>query len=205
MLDELLAIVDLEDFQRNGSLRLTQIEGTDDSTTLYLEMVGMESFNVQPRWQLVCSGVRDDCLSLGYSYSLQLSNNHVLLWPHTSRTTSLYFHGQCENPSSVVGALYERHWELAGIWIPFYKFLNTRLHMTKLIAGGAGMLADGPEPLVLAYEEVMGQFGFATSHLEPKVQLYWNGEAWVEEKTELWALMLDESYVVAENFVANTA
>jgi hypothetical protein len=64
------------------------------------------------------------------------------------------------------------------------------------------MLADGPEPFVLAYEEVMQRFGFATSHLDPKKPVSWDGQAWVEETANLWVLMIDESYVVAENFVA---
>ena len=125
-----------------------------------------------------------------------------MLWPHTASRTSIYFHGTCENAAAVTGALYERHWELAGRWIPFYTFLNSRIRLTELIAGGGGMLADGPEPFILAYEEVMQRFGFSTSHLEPKAPRYWNGETWTVEISPLSVLLLEDFFVIAESFVA---
>lgn len=202
MLEELLAITNLVDFEDYGSLRLTHVEWSEDALTLFLNVSADEYPNVHPRWQVVCSGVREDCLSLGYSYDLQLSNDHVLLWPHVARRTSTSFYGKSENPSAVAGALYERHWGLAGKWIAFHRFLNPGVRLTELIAGGFGMLAEGPEPLILAYEEVMQQHGFSTSHLDPSKPVYWGGEGWLEEKAALSALVLDESYVVAEKFIA---
>ena len=202
MLEELLAITNLVDFEDYGSLRLANVEWSEGSLTLSLDVSADEYPDVHPRWQVACSGVREDCLSLGYSYDLQLSNDHVLLWPHVARRTSTSFYGRCENPSAVAGALYERHWELAGKWIPFHRFLNPGVRLTELIAGGFGMLAEGPEPLILAYEEVMQRHDFSTSHLDPGKPVYWGGEGWIEEKAALSVLVLDESYVVAENFMA---
>jgi hypothetical protein len=118
------------------------------------------------------------------------------------RTSATSFYGKSANPSAVVGGLYERHWELAGKWIPFHRFLNPGVRLTELIAGGFGMLAEGPEPLILAYEEVMQQHGFSTTHRDPRQPVYWGGEGWLAEKAVLSALVLDESYVVAEHFAA---
>ena len=202
MLDELLAVTNLVDFEDYGSLCLTCVEWSEDALTLSLHVSADEHPDFHPRWQVVCSGVREDCLSLGYAYGLQLSDDHAVLWPHAARRTSTSFYGKCENPSAVAGALYERHRELAGGWIPFHKFLNPEVRLTELIAGGFGMLAEGPEQLILAYEEVMRQHGFLTSHLDPTEPVYWGGGGWREERGALSALILDESYVVAENFMS---
>ena len=202
MLEELLAITNLVDFENYGSLRLTGIEWSEDALILSLNVVADEYPEVHPNWQVVCSNVREDSLSLGYSYELQLFNDHVLLWPHSMRTSATSFYGKSENPSAVAGALYERHWELAGKWIPFHRFLNSGVRLTELIAGGFGTLAEGPETLILAYEEVLQQHGFSTSHSDPRNPVYWAGEGWLPEKAVLSALVLDESYVVAEHFVA---
>ncbi len=202
MLEDLLAITSGIDFEDYGSLLLTRTVWSKDGITLSIDISSDEDPDVHPRWQVLCSGVREDCLSLGYSGDLQLSDDHVLLWPHAARTSAISFYGKAENPSAVAGALYERHWELVGKWIPFHRFLNPGLPLTELISGGFGMLAEGPERLILAYEEVMQQHGFSTSHRDPTNPVYWRGEAWLEQKTALSVLILDESYVVAEEFIA---
>ena len=203
MLDELLAIARRADFENHASLNITRVEGSEYAITFFLDIDANGKLDVHSHWQITCSGVREHSLSLGYSEGIWLSSDHVLLWTHMARTTSLYFHGTCENAAAVSGALYERHWELAGKWIPFYTFLNSRMRLTQLIGGGAGMLADGPEPFILAYEEVLQRFGFATSHLEPKPARHWNGEAWVEEQSALSVLILEDFFIVAEAFSAN--
>ena len=65
------------------------------------------------------------------------------------------------------------------------------------------MLAEGPEPLVLAYEDVMRKHGFSTSHLDPTKPVYWGGNEWLGQKAPAFVLILDDSYVVAEQFVAS--
>ncbi|MGH9900392.1 MAG: hypothetical protein ACRD68_00980 [Pyrinomonadaceae bacterium] len=199
----MLAIADLVDFEDYGSLHLTRIDWEEGSITLWLNVSADECPDIHPRWQVVCPGVREECLSLGCSYDIQLSGDHVLLWPHAARRTSTSFYGKRDNPSAVIGALYERHCELAGKWIPFHRFLNADMRLTELIGGGFGMLAEGPEPLILAYEEVMQRYGFLTSHLDPRKPVYWDGQ-WIETTTALAVLILGESYVVAERFEAKS-
>jgi hypothetical protein len=73
---------------------------------------------------------------------------------------------------SVAGALCERHVDLVEDWIPFEKYLNAEVRLAELIAGSFGMLADGVEPLILAYEEVMQRYGFSTSQHESRPPIY---------------------------------
>jgi hypothetical protein len=65
MLEELLAITNLVDFEDYGSLRLISVEWSEDTLILSLKVSADEYPEVHPSWQVVCSGVRDDCLSLG--------------------------------------------------------------------------------------------------------------------------------------------
>jgi hypothetical protein len=202
MLEDFLAATRGVDFEDYGSLCLTHAERSGGALTLTLEVASDEDPRVHPHWRVVCSGVREDHLSLGDAYDLHFTDDHVLLWPHAAPKSATSFYGRAENPSAVAGALYRRHWELAGKWIPFHRFLNPGVCLTELIAGGFGMLAEGPEPLIVAYEEVMQQHGFSTSHRDPRKPVYWGGNGWLEQKAALSVLSLDESYVVAENFTA---
>ena len=202
MLDELLGIANFMHSEDYGSLCLTRIELSESAITLSLHISADRYPDIHSHWQVVCLGVREHRLSLGHAYQFQLLDDHVLLWPFMARRLSTYFYGKCDNPAAVVGALYDRHWELAGEWIPLHRFLNSRVRLMKLITSGAGMLAEGPQPLILAYEDVMQESGFSTSHVDAGEATYWDGETWLEERAKLSALVLDNSYVVAENFIA---
>jgi hypothetical protein len=175
VLENLLNTTGGIDFEDYGSLRLTTVESDGDS------------------------------LSLGYHYGLEFFDDHVLLWPHLARRTSTSFYGKAENPLTVVGALYQRHKELVGEWLPFHRFLNSNIGLSELISGRFGMLAEGPEPLVLAYEEVMRAHGFSASHLDPTKPVYGGGNERLGHNAPAFVLILDDSYVVAEQFVASPA
>jgi len=203
MLEDLLAIAHLIDRGEDGFFSLTHTEWSADEITLSLDVVTDLLYpDIHPHWQVICSSVREHSLSLGPAYKLQSTDDHVLLWGHTKRKLSLYFSGTCENPEAVIGALYSRHWELSKGWIPFQRFINPNMELAKLISGGSGMLAEGPEVLMLAYEEVLQRFGFSESHVDAGEPAYWDGETWLEEREKLSVLVIDRSYIVAGKFVA---
>ena len=201
MLENLLDItrVDFEDY---GSLYLTAADLDGDVLRLTLDISADEHPEIPQNWEVLCSGIREHCLTFGMHNRLEFFDKHVLLWPHLERHISTSFYGQAENPLAVYGALYQRHHELAGDWLPFHRFLNSSMGLLELISGGYGMLAEGPAPLVLAYEEVMSAHGFSTAHREPATPAY-GGGSWLELETKAFVLILDDSYVVAEQFVAS--
>jgi hypothetical protein len=203
MLENLLDITREIDFEDYGFLRLTSAESNRETLRLSLHITGDEYPDVHQNWQVLCSAVKEHSLSLGNHSDLKLFDDHVLLWPHLARRTSTSFYGKVENPLAVIGALYERHKELVDEWLPFDRFLNSDIGLPELISGGFGMLAEGPEPLVLAYEEVMRAHGFSTSHLDPTKPVYWGGHEWIGQTTAAFVLILDDSYVVAEQFAAS--
>lgn len=202
MLGDLLAIAHLLDREEEGSFSLTRAGWSANEIILSLEVWQDRFPEIHRHWQVIGSSVREHSLSLGPAYRLQLTDEHVLLWGHRKRRLSVYFSGKHENPDAVVGALYGRHWELTHGWIPFHRFLNPNVQLAKLITGGSGLLAEGPEPLLLAYEAIMEKLGFSVSHVDAGEPAYWNGETWLEEREKLSVLLIDRSYIVAEKFIA---
>ncbi len=117
---------------------------------------------------------------------------------------------------ALVGALYERHQDSAEGWIPFPRFLNaSHPKLPTLLAGGHGLLADGPIPLMEAYAAVLLEHGVRASMLEPRPpqRLEVRGgpdpcyetHTLLEEDRDLAVLTLGESFVVAKSFAAMRA
>ena len=219
MLDELFATIYDEDNHHDDnnpafrSLRISRVERQDETLVFWLDVLYYDEDDIVDdndisnntdsvqRWQVSCSSVREHRFSLGYYYDISLLDDHVLLMPHVTRRAVLSFHGRAEDVSSVIGALYERHKEVVGAWIPFGEYLNS-MPLTKLLAGGFGMLAEGPKTLLAAYKEVLERHGVQASHYdsEPFASSY--NEKWIEETTRLKVLILEKSYVVAADFLA---
>jgi hypothetical protein len=179
------------DFADYGSLELTEARSEGTSLTLSFHVSADDYPGMHPNWNVICRGVKEHSLSLGFHYDCQLSADHVLLMPHRALQTSTSFYGKAENPSAVVGALVKCHRTIAGDWIPFNRFLNKEIDLTELIAGGFGMLAEGPEPFIQAYEDSLRAHGFSTSHVKPSEPV----------GKEMSVLILDQAYVIAEEFI----
>jgi hypothetical protein len=153
-----------------------------------LDVTADEEPEIPQNIRINCHSVRESNLKPGYYGDLLVSQDHVLLWHYVQPYALTSFHGTAPEPLAVVGALFERHVELVDDWIPFQKYFNSNIRLSELIEGSFGMLADGPEALVFAYEEVMQSYGVSTSHhasIKPKDAF-------------LSVIVFDESYVIAE-------
>jgi len=149
------------------------------------------------RWIIRCLSVREHIIELGYcGHDLQVFSDHVLLWPHVMPTASLYFHGIAADPAAVVGALYASHIKLAGRWVPFDRWFNQLSSLMSLTGAAYGLLAEGPEPLITSYAQVMERFGFETSVLS-RPAIHWDGARFVESTGPLVALVSEPTYVIA--------
>ena len=204
-MNDLLRIIASIDYEDYGSLQLIEVEQRGGNLSLVVDVTADEEPSLPRNIRIICHSSRESNISPNRYYDLRVTEDHVLLWHYARPHILMSFYGKVEDPLSVVGALYERHFEMVEGWIPFHEYLNSGLPLAELIRGTFGMLADGPDQLVLAYEAVMQRFGFTTSHHEssPADQMRWNGETWVQDSSPLSIMFLDESYVIAEAFTAS--
>ena len=117
-LAELLAAVDTGEFEDDGWVHLTGVQWDGDDLRLALTVHTGEHEVPDEHWEIACHSPRAHRLSLVGADTLSLSEEHVLLWPHTQLTLELYFRSPGTDIQSAIGALYERHTELVGHWSP---------------------------------------------------------------------------------------
>jgi len=174
-----------------GSIHVNAIERQGDDLNIFLEVTADEDPDL-PRDIVVRSSLfSESTLAPGYYAEVIMATDHVLLWQYNKPHAYVSFYGEAMQPLAVVGALFERHTDLVGSWIPFQRYLNGG-RLSELIAGRYGLLAQGPEPLIFAYEEVMQQHGFSTAHHA--------SDKPVESPKAV--LIFHESFVIAESFNA---
>lgn len=126
------------------------MEWRGEDLVVYLAVELEEDPELPKNIRITCRSCKETDLTPRFYESLYPGDDHVLLWHYNQPHVVASFYGHVDDPLSIVGALYERHVELVGAWIPFSKYLNTGLSLSELIRGGFGMIAEGPERLVLA-------------------------------------------------------
>jgi hypothetical protein len=161
--------------------------------------------------------VGDEIWEIGAEYTREFSlvefeftdwtftDNHVLLWDHKEPFNQLNFAGSPACHRDVLWALHERHRAVAGHWIPFERYLNN-LFLRNGLAGGCGVLADGPDRLLREYAAVLSRcdlepyFPYA-----PRPAHWWDEDnhCWVDDDPKLAVLVLGRSsYIVGRDFFA---
>ena len=190
MSDKLLKRLTAIHFEDYGSIHVNSLERRGQDLIIRLEVTADEEADIPGDIVVTCYTFRESNLAPGRHSELELSQDHVLLWHYNQPYDLLSFYGKTNNPLTVVGALYEAHTALVGSWIPFEKYLNTALGLSKLIEGSHGLLAEGPEPLILAYEKVMHEYGISASYHTSSSPL----------DAPYSVLILDQAFVIGERF-----
>ncbi len=154
-LADIHAVMDTLEFENDGHIVLRHVSNDQNNIVLLINIkTGVDDAPDQ-RWQITCVDVRAHRLALQAYCDINISNDYVLLWPYLMPQTAISFYGHIDDPLPIIGALYQQHIEFVGTWIPFDRFLNKASSFAMLLRGTAGMLAEGPEQLMLAYEAVL--------------------------------------------------
>ncbi len=175
MLQELLDILATGEFEHDGEMCLVgaswKNHRTDLKTGLKTDLeLQVEVFTgkepLAQQWIFLCRGELTHRIVLNCCGDIELSHDHVLLWPYRCLNCALWFKGSGENVAAVVGDLSQAHQETVGDWFDFNYFFNTSANsqsLSELLVGGYGKLAVGPEPLILAYQSVLQKHGIVAS------------------------------------------
>ena len=197
MLNDLINLTHSPEFDEYGSLDLTQVRVEGNVLTLSLNLNTGGDSDAYQSWEVECVDFLEHELSLGQCEGVDLQFDHIFLWSYIYPHASVSFYGEADDHIAVVGALYERHLELVGDWIPFGRFMNG--NTIEMIRGRYGMLAEGPMPLIESYAQVLQKFNIDARIAEPKPAYYTNDE--FSGLVEVAVLVLKKGcYVVAPKF-----
>ena len=187
------------DFEDYGQFSIDRIEGSG-SVSLLCSVSIDEEEGFHNTWSIRCLGVRRSLLRTGSFIDISLESEHILLREYREQNCRLGFRGTVSDPDHVVGALYEKHIEIAEDWIPVSAYLMDR-KLGELVRGGFGVFAEGPESFILAYQETLERCGIETVVNGRRPNTEWNGSQFLDFPT-LKVLSLDDCYLVAEDFQA---
>jgi hypothetical protein len=191
------------EFEEYGWLAVTAVMLERDDVILHLEV--HQQNQSDQFWRIRCSAVRRSTILNSHRIdNLRIETEHPLLLPHTEPKVELYISSRPSNADVVVGQLVEAHREVVENWFDFPHFFNLgpRRSLRAMLEGGLGLLAEGPQPLIERYANVLRRAGVAVSSPPSRPPVWWDGSEWVKEEKPLFAVILGASHVVAQDVTA---
>ena len=204
MIPELQHIMDTGSFEDDGWVELHTITWKEDRVTLFFDVdSGVEdaehlSLTIESVGPVAASRFHDRGAG-----DISIFDDHVLLWPYHRPQCDLFFRGNVPDPHSLLGALFETHASATHGWFTLDDFEVQPDHLPRLLGGGYGKLAAGPDVLIEQYAEVLKRYGVEPSILTPRPPKLWDGQQWVEGGRELRVLVFGKSYCVASGFTVS--
>lgn len=201
-MDKLLARIAEAGDEEDILIRFTDASWPGKSLQLHLALTVLDS--AQETWEVRCEDVLAYLLRNESANWLELTAEHPLLWEFKQESASAYFYQAPVNVHAAVGVLYEAHQNAVGSWIRFGQHLNSPPGLSKLLAAGNGLLAQGPVPLLTLYKETLRPLGVEVDIRFSRPPQTWDGTHWRQLSREngTKALLLGTSYVIGNGWSA---
>nr|WP_086940888.1 hypothetical protein [Thaumasiovibrio occultus] len=129
------------------------------SLTIKMECDDWDTLQKRRRFQIRCEGVIESTVGPSAIGFVDVSDDHCVLWPYNAPQGKLFFsQAHLSLPlmgDAVLGTLYRVHNEIFRGRVPLNTFVNMSLFSTKFPR--TGLVAHGPEPLLVRYKNVLAQ------------------------------------------------
>jgi hypothetical protein len=194
-MDKLLALIAEISAEDEEDVVIRFLRATWSEMALELRLGVSVNYSEQVVWDIFCEDVFTYSLDDEGAFSLELTDDHPLLWEFKYESALAYFTGVPVDADAAVGALYQAHENSVGSWIRFGHHLNGAQDLSRLLAGGHGLLADAPIPLLALYKKTLAEHG---------VDVIWNRTYRSKPAGErhLQVLLMGSSYIVGEGWAA---
>lgn len=199
LIKELNDIFTSIDFEENGGLYISKAEWTSDDLRLVIVIKTGVDDQKQLR-EIQVKGVRDELIKSDLAESMNLYEEHPLLWSHNQMQVSLYFSQPTNRPHELLTDITALHNRKTANWIRLEKYLNSGLTAIELCKSNSGLFARGPINLLEEYKSVLEVFSMHATILNGHNPKRWVNGYQVDETEILKVLVIGNSYIIAESF-----
>ena len=201
-LSDILENYDPEDFD----IVITKVdyETTNPRFDIQFSVKGYNDFeSFIRRWTIDTKQHRQSKISLDFASTFQISTDHPILWKFSDNQSELYFSGHCSDANKLFIDLYKINLSLFENLIPFEDTIHFANDFEFLMKSSSGLLAKGPNKLMVKYAEVLERYSLNFSLIGDRMPTYydWDKELHIIETGNAKVLFIDNSFIVADDFI----
>lgn len=151
-------------------------------------------------WTITAVGHRKNNLSFDFEPSIEIKDDHPLLWEFYDTQCELYYNGQCKNLPKLFYDLYKIHKEVFGDYKCFNIPFGESTTYFKPFQFDSGLLTEGSKKLMVKYANCLKQNGLDFTIIGERPAKYWNGIEFIIESENLKVLFFGKGYIIAKDF-----
>lgn len=196
---EILNTHDPEDI----AISITKIDFKTTNLNLGIKVSGFgynDEENYEYRWTISVTQYRTSKISFDFASSIAINDTHPLLWQYSDKQSEIYFNGNCSDTDKLFLDLYKMHNSYFEGLLNFEDTINQSANFDQLLKSKNGLLATGPNKLMIKYADVLSKHNIAHSIIGDRVPTFWDGEKHVLETGNAKILFIDNSYIIADDF-----
>jgi hypothetical protein len=156
--------------------------------------------NFDRTWSVSTKLYRQSRISFEHASSVEIVQEHPILWQFSDKQAAIYFAGDCKNLNNLYFDLYNVHKAVFQGLLSFDESLNDAIDFNRLMSSSTGLLAKGPQKLLNHYAEILEKHNLKHSIIGDRTPTYWNGKEHLNEVGNAKVLFVDNSYIIADDF-----
>jgi hypothetical protein len=185
------------------AISVTKINYETNNLSFTIKVSGFgynDEENYEHYWTVNVVQYRTSKISLDFASSISIRDTHPLLWQFSDKQSELYFNGNCNDADKLFLDLYRTHTACFEGLTDFEDTINQLENFNQLIDSKNGLLATGPNKLMVLYADILTKHDMTYSIIGDMVPTFWDGEKHVLENGKAKVLFIDNSYIISDDF-----
>ena len=155
---------------------------------------------ITQEWSIIAVGHRVSKLTFGFESTLEIKEDHPLLWEYTDTQCQLYYSGHCNDIPKLYYDLYKTHIQLFRNYKHFDLSFGENISQYKPFQYDSGLLSQGSKKLMLQYADCLKKNGLDFTIIGERPATYWNGHEYLLQNKDLKILFFGDDYMIAKEF-----
>lgn len=197
---ELLKVIENDELEWDGGAVITALDYFEDDAKIELSILLNRSEEKRQFWEIQIDGIRNENIKREWAEDIVAYDQHYLIKEQNDVNSELYIKKRALDSNKLLHDLYIHFLSKFQHEIPFDKYLNKTGDIDLLLKMNNGLFAKGPKFLLQEIDFVLKNNACETYFLGEVTPKRWVNNQWIDESSDLIALVIGESFFVAENF-----
>lgn len=187
-----------------GVFLMIQMDGVPETLQLVIATTeyddSVKGLRDKSRYVIRALSVQEHRVSVGMFQSLQLVEDHPLLYQYNTTPAGLFFRGQAADPNALLVDFLQAYAGVFGPWRQVPSYLNVSKPLLSILSSSGDVVGEMPKPLAEALAKTFEKHNLEAKIIEGQSPL----EADEHGRSQLMkALILEDSYIVAMDFTVD--
>ena len=196
---ELQNLLVKSEIEWDGSINITSIDYYGDDAKIELSFNDDRRGRLKQLWEIQLSGIREERIVRQPADTMIAYSEHFLIDEQQGNTIELYVKAKPSQTGDAFMEVYQYFYRTFQGFIPFEKYLNVKsTGADSSFDKDLGLFAHGPKFIMSEIKSILDSNGYSSYLAMERENTIQSETGWVKDDLNLFALIIGDSFFVAE-------